>query len=943
MKHLVTLCLILLIFFVLGPQTSWGRYDPSWIWKTHQSDEFTVYYPEGHEDFAQRVLSLAPEVYGDVTGYLGVKPPHCAIVLNPGTDVFNGFYSPFPNRISLYETPYFSLRGFGPATDMLDAVFTHEFSHFTHITTRLGWYGRISPLLGRDSSITNILSPGWIIEGITTNAETLFTDGGRGRCDYFRGEMMSFTEDEGLWNLSAAGTYSPFSPPQGRIYLSGYFMVDYLNRTYGDDAFARLSRYQAMHPLGLSGEALEHVTGTSAPVFYRGFLDDLMQKTKAVKDQAAALNLPQGRVAFPKDKEDDLEDIADHFWTEDNTIMAFRTGYAKKNALIEIEPISGNVISETETGRINALGRMNPSGNGKNIMFAGYYPHLLGEGDLTSTDITVFNTQTRTYRRLTENAHIFSAAISPDRSHIAAVRRNGMWTDLVLLDRDGQNPAPVASKPGLLFEAPCFSPDGKTLACVVKSGKNADIALVDIESGNIKTLFESDAFEDNDPSFSSDGKWILFSSNRSGVWNIFGWNLDKGKLYRLTSVNYGATCPRLSPDGTILSFLDLHRGLRRLKITYFSPSFETAAVSKGGVIPEPDLSRLAPKKTLAPEPMDFKRAYLPFLHIPYVIADEEDTRGGLYVLGGDPVGLNSYSAFLDYGFSSKHPGYDIRWTNRSFWPDLMIGAYNKADEISVMNYDFWIEEQGVELSAGFNMIHSVAPDDLSSRLIVGGRYKKLESLDSQLIVNKNKDQATSFFGEWVVRHYPDAPARDVLPTWGQDAFLIYERTLPDLNTEINARNTVISLTQHLPSVLAHDGFSLKGVVQKQTGEMRYDKDYSLPRGYSDTDPEGGLNLSNNLLLSLEYHLPITYPDEGIGLSLLHFHRFKSTLFSDWGAGWEGSFSADNWTDQARLTLGGSLRTEATLISLLPVELGIEMGYKVEEKEGFTNLILLLGF
>ena len=931
--------LLVLALLTLIPSRSWARYNPEWAWKTHKSDHFTLYYPQGSEDFAQRVLALEDEVYSDVTGYLGISPPHCPIVLNPGTDLFNGFYSPFPNRISLYETPYHSLRGFGPSSDMMDAVFSHEYSHFAHITTRLGWYGKLSPLLGRDSAITNILSPGWIIEGITTNAETLFTDGGRGRCTYFRGEMMSFTEDEGLWNLSAAGTYPPYDPPSNRFYLSGYFMVDYLNRTFGDDAFARLSRYQAMHPLGLTAEALENVTGTNAQTFYRGFLDDFKEKTQDVKDQASAMIVPQGKPLLSEKR----EDFPDYFWTARQTILAFRTGYDKVNALVEVDPGTGRILSETPTGRVNALGRMNTMGDNR-IVYAGYYPSLLGQGDLVETDITVFDMKTGKSRRLTRGEHIFSADLSHDRYQFVAVKRTGMWTGLVLMDSDGKDPRPLVSKPGYLFEAPSFSPDDSSIACVVKSGQNSDIALVNPVSGEMKTLFQSDVYEDNDPSFSPDGTWLVFSSNRSGVWNIFAWDLIQKKLYQMTSVNYGAIRPRLSPDGKTLSYLSLHRGVHHLLTVPFDPASGVKTfVKQGEDVPSPDLARLTPKKNLDPRPMGFNDIYLPFIHVPFIISDEEDTLAGIYVAGGDPVGLNTYTAFFNYGLDSNHPGYDISLTNRSFWPDITLRAYNKADELSVFNRDFWLEEQAVELSTGFNMIHRVVPDDISSRLILGGRYKWLDSLDDGLIVNEEKNQATSFFGEWTLARRPDVPQRDMLPTWGQDVMLAYEETVDDLGSEFSARNTLIGITQYLPAFIKHHSLGVKAVLQKQSGDLSFDKDYSLPRGYSDSDDEGDLNLSNNLLLSMEYHFPIVYPDKGLGLSVLHFNVLKSSLFSDWGAGWETNLSADDWVDKARLVLGASIRTEAMFFSMVPVEIGIEAGYKVDEHEQFANVIFLLGF
>ncbi len=135
--------------------------------------------------------------------------------------------------------------------------------------------------------------------------------------------------------------------------------------------------------------------------------------------------------------------------------------------------------------------------------------------------------------------------------------------------------------------------------------------------------------------------YILFSSNRSGMWNIFAWDLERQKLFQLTSVKYGAIAPRLSTDGKTLAFLELHRGIHRVVTTPFKPEKETATAKGNTSVPAPDLSRLAPDTVLSPRPMNPGKVYTPFLHIPYVLSDEEETKAGLYILGGDPVGINS--------------------------------------------------------------------------------------------------------------------------------------------------------------------------------------------------------------------------------------------------------------------------------------------------------------
>ncbi|VFQ45991.1 hypothetical protein [Desulfoluna butyratoxydans] len=189
--------LLLFTATVACPDASHARYDASWRWRTLRNDHFTIYYPEGHGAYAQRIYNLSDEVYGDITGYLGVTPRRCPVVINPGTDLFNGFFAPFPNRISLFETPFYTLRHFGPGSDTADKLFTHEFTHFVHLTTKLGWYGRVTDFLGDGAAISNVISPGWVVEGLTTATETLFTDGGRGRSPCLRAPWNPVSETRG--------------------------------------------------------------------------------------------------------------------------------------------------------------------------------------------------------------------------------------------------------------------------------------------------------------------------------------------------------------------------------------------------------------------------------------------------------------------------------------------------------------------------------------------------------------------------------------------------------------------------------------------------------------------------------------------------------------------------------------------------------------------------
>ena len=491
----------------------------------------------------------------------------------------------------------------------------------------------MTDILGKGLAVSNIISPGWITEGITTNTETLFTDGGRGRSPLFKAEMRSFTEGPGLWNLNSAAVVSPYAPPGQRIYLAGYHLVDYLNRTYGQDAFARMSQYQAEHPLGGSAEALEQVIGKSPQQFYQDFLKDFLARSALIKKEALAAGLPSGRVVLAETRE--LNSFESHFWTEKGTITALRRGYDQKTALVEADPVTGKIFREIKTGILtNLSARRLPDGR---LLLPEVFYHPLGERTIDTTDLVIFDPITKGHKRLTRSQHIYSADLSPDGRTFVATRRNGMWIDLVLLDADGTNLRPLISKPGLYFDKPCWSPDGSLIAAVVKSGRNSDIVLINPVTGAMDLLFKSDVAEDNDPEFSPDGQWIVFSSDRSGIWNIFAWDLAGKKLFQMTSVPYAAGAPRISPDGKTLSFSFLTRGVKQVRVLPFHPpSGKSIEVERPSAVEEPDLKRLQPEVAFTGTKGIPLEAYKPFVHTPYFKSDEKGVPGRALHPGGGP-------------------------------------------------------------------------------------------------------------------------------------------------------------------------------------------------------------------------------------------------------------------------------------------------------------------
>jgi len=182
----------------------------------------------------------------------------------------------------------------------------------------------------------------------------------------------------------------------------------------------------------------------------------------------------------------------------------------------------------------------------------------------------------------------------------------------------------------------------------------------------------------------------------------------------------------------------------------------------------------------------------------------------------------------------------------------------------------------------------------------------------------------------------------MVSSWGEDLSLSYEKGLSNLGGEIPGYNGIVSLTQYVPSYFEHQGLALTLTHQAQNGLLYYNKDLSIPRGYHDYDSQGDLDKRKNLLMSAEYHFPIIYTDGGVGLYAYHSDLLKGSLFIDYGAGWDGGFDWDSWNRMARTSVGATLTNKCVLFALLPVEFGIQAGYKTHEGEGFANFIFKVG-
>jgi dipeptidyl aminopeptidase/acylaminoacyl peptidase len=149
----------------------------------------------------------------------------------------------------------------------------------------------------------------------------------------------------------------------------------------------------------------------------------------------------------------------------------------------------------------------------------------------------------RAIQQLTNDAATYTfPALSPDGTKVVAVRNDTTSTspgeDLVVIDVTTQTQRALTVDFGSFVESsPRWSLDGtKIIYAAYPSTEptNADIIMVNADGTGVPTLPVRSAGNDVYPVISPDGRYIAFSSNRSGAYDIYVYEIATGNLWQLT-------------------------------------------------------------------------------------------------------------------------------------------------------------------------------------------------------------------------------------------------------------------------------------------------------------------------------------------------------------------------------------------------------------------------
>ena len=196
--------------------------DPALPWRTLETANFAVHFPERQRHAARSVAGAAERLLPGISTALRWKPSgRIHVVVLDSADFANGLASPVPFN---YTMVFLSPPDEGELLQnqsWLDLVLSHELFHLVHLDMARGAPLGLRSVFGRLPFLfPNVFQPGWIVEGLAVHAESSLEKGhGRLGQAAFEGTMRAEASRgfRSLREINAGGRGFPLN----REYLYG--------------------------------------------------------------------------------------------------------------------------------------------------------------------------------------------------------------------------------------------------------------------------------------------------------------------------------------------------------------------------------------------------------------------------------------------------------------------------------------------------------------------------------------------------------------------------------------------------------------------------------------------------------------------------------------------------------------------------------------------------
>jgi len=897
--------------------------DPSLNYHTITTPNFYVHYYDGIEDLAWRVAVISEEAHAIFSPLLEWKPAvRTHVNVTDKLDVANGSATAYGrNTMNIFGMPPESDSVLGFYDDWLRVLVYHEYVHILHLDTVGGISPYLNLLIGKQSN-PNQSAPRWYIEGLATYHESSRTRGGRVSGATWQMWSRAAALDGTLSDLGAVTGFPTQWPGGNSAYLYGSLFFEYVFDRYGEDFGNEFNRIYGSRliPWSLNSTA-KSLTGETLEEMWNQFTAHATGKAMAERTRVVAegetrvrsLTRRAGSHGFARDR-------------PGGSVSFYHFDLESSPSYYEITPAG-------ETRKLFTIfGGPGPASWAPDGDRFVYSQSNVIRSAYSYQDLYVWNARTESSYQMTKGERARDPSVSPDGKWVVYARNRNGTMELVVreLDRPSagykvlvsgyQHPAESDAR-WQQIAGPRFSPDSQKVVFSwwrLDTGQR-DIWMVGLDGSELTQLTDDFAL-DMDPVFDGPNS-VLYTSDRTGTFNIFQMNLDDQSVYQKTNVVTGVTGP-----------LRDHRG--RLWVTHYTsdgydlgvveevhkPVTAPALQDKIAVIKYPEIDT----SSFVTEPYSAVPWIAPLLFAPEFGLITTGTAFGGALGGYDPAGHHSWtlSTAITTGRELSERGINFAGQysyNRLPFALSVLGRYRQypqargyfaaSDFQTFMEDDYVLRAQtnfpfrgileNFSLSLSLQMQH-VTFDDLPSVSPDPGDLMPTTPSEAWL------NQASLGLSFVSVERYP----RSISTEKGFSASLSLSLQNPFIGSDVQALTFSYSANGYLPipfiprHVLALN--MTGGHVSSASGRTgQYTLGGALPQDVLTSivfqEPAGGRVLRgyppalvsgpNFQLWTLSYRFPIVELDQGFGTLPIFFRQIKGQFFGEAGTAYRG-FIAD---------------------------------------------------
>lgn len=938
LSFIILLCLSLQVkaqYYVKGQEPAWVK------WKQISNPRYRVIYPQNHDSLAAVFDSYLDKSLNLVSTSLEHRPKRFPVVFHSNSVLSNGFVSWAPKRMEIVSSYPFD----SSPEPWLYHLALHETRHVVQIDklNSNGFYKYTNYILGQQSiGGALVFLPLWFLEGDAVNAETIYSNGGRGRqAPFYRHYLTHFSVNSGSefsfdkWLL---GSYKDFIPSH---YNLGYQIVGFTNHRYGDAVWSNSLTQVARKPYNVMPFqiAVRKGTGYSTKQIFNQVVNYHDSIFRTFKDEVDIIEYKE-LISKPTSK--DYTEYSFPFVTTDSVLIAFKKGLSQTPSIIAVDLKTGKEKLLHKPGYITS--RMSYSE--KSIYWSEYKADSRW-GYLNYSNIWVYDHSQKRARRITAKSRYFNP-VELKYGYIAVIEQLSTGASAIsIIDRMGEA---LKTKP-VRFDhelkeicvgendeifARCATPNGMIILRYRDFEKEPDTLMGPV-------------FRDISNLAYGNGN-LFFTMTHNYREEVFSINIQYGNILKHTTSMFGLSNISISQSKLTASGFNQNGSLPvRVDINSSKPykmesTIEPFYPQKGkGFLQNPDFTQETPQSSSHKSYSKFANLFNIHSWAPLYYNPTEIANGTVEVYPGVTLVSQNLTSTLvssiGYSYNITH-GYHAHFEWQGWFPKIQAGvdygnSYGLAfrgplapEGVAYHSEPDWQAKVRVRLP------FILSSGNLLSVVNLGVQYVHNNTwIWNHITRDYQKGIAGlepyfSFYAVTQMAH------RDIRPRHGIQLYA--SRLNSPFQKHIYGETSMLKGWFFFPGLLQNHSLLLTFQRENQSTEQYIrGPRYSAPRGY---DPAF---IESVFTVSFDYSLPVAYPDFPVG-PVVYFKRFVANVFTDFAS--QNEFVRTETGTIIENYRNGSAGIEVTAdVNLLrtpyPFRIGYRGGFKITNGALFHNLIL----